>query len=121
MKEVEEFANLTGDWNPIHTDEEYAQIKFEGCVVHGALLNGAVSGIIGTRLPGPGTLVARQELYFPNPCYIGEEVLVKVRLTALRKLSTVEFSCTTTDNGKVVLRGSAKLIIPPPVQDQPQD
>ncbi|KAK3886185.1 hypothetical protein Pcinc_009645 [Petrolisthes cinctipes] len=112
QKEVEEFARLTGDWNPIHTDTASAKSRFEQCIVHGALLNGVVSGVIGTRLPGPGTVVARQELYFPNPCYTGEELLVTVKLASLRKLSTIQFSCTTTDKGKVVLRGSAKLILP---------
>lgn len=112
QKEVEEFARLSGDWNPIHSDAAYASSRFERCIVHGALLNGAVSGVIGTQLPGPGTVVAQQELHFPNPCYIGEEVLVTVRLASLRKLSTIQFSCTSTDSGKVVLRGSAKLILP---------
>lgn len=112
QKEVEEFARLSGDWNPIHTDSTYAKSQFKRCIVHGALLNGAVSGVIGTQLPGPGTVVTQQELHFPYPCYIGEEVLVTVRLASLRKISTIQFSCTLTDSGKVVLKGSAKLILP---------
>ncbi|KAG0730548.1 Armadillo repeat-containing protein 7 [Chionoecetes opilio] len=63
----------------------------------------------GTSLPGPGTLVVRQELYFPNPCYAGEEVEVTVKLASLRKIITVDFSCTATE-GKVVLEGSARLM-----------
>ncbi|KAK7070381.1 Armadillo repeat-containing protein 7 [Halocaridina rubra] len=110
QEDVEKFAKLSGDTNPIHIDRVYVKNRtnFDDCVVHGALLNGLVSGVIGTRLPGPGTLVVKQELNFPSPCYVGEEVNLTVRLRELRKIVTVDFSCVT-DSGKIVLWGNCKL------------
>lgn len=110
-EDVTQFGSLTGDTNPIHTDDLYVRecTKFEHCVVHGAFLNGLVSSVIGTQLPGPGTVVVKQELNFPSPCYVGEEVEVSVRVKDLRKIITVEFSCRSS-SGKVVLWGIAKLV-----------
>ncbi|KMQ93633.1 armadillo repeat-containing protein 7 [Lasius niger] len=56
-----------GDYNPIHTESARN-------IAHGALLNGLVSGLIGTKLPGAGTIVIKQNLTFPNPCYAGDSV-----------------------------------------------
>lgn len=114
FEEVKKFAEVSGDTNPIHIDKEYIkeQTKFEDCVVHGAFLNSVVSGIIGTRLPGPGTLVVKQELNFPSPCYVEEEINVTVKLTGLRKILTVDFSCVT-NSGKVVLWGNCRLVLQP--------
>lgn len=110
-KDVEKFAELSGDKNPLHIDKCYiqSQTSFRSCVVHGAYLNSLVSKVIGTQLPGPGVVVVRQELNFPNPCYVGEEVEVIVRLTGLRKIITIDFTCKT-NNGQVILYGNANLI-----------
>ena len=110
-EEVQQFAQLSGDTNSIHVDKDYVKekTKLEDCIVHGAFLNSLVSGVIGTRLPGPGTLVVKQELNFPSPCYVGEEVTVTVKLTGLRKIQTVDFSCATS-SGKIVLWGNCHLI-----------
>lgn len=67
FEDVKNFAVLTGDHNTIH-------VKSEMPIVHGAFLNGLVSGVIGTKLPGFGTLVCKQQIIFPEPCYVGEEV-----------------------------------------------
>lgn len=110
-EDIKKFSELSGDTNPIHLDKKFveSQTTFRDVVVHGAHLNSLVSRVIGTKLPGPGTLVVRQELNFPNPCYAGEEVEVTVTLANLRKIITVDFLCTATD-GKVVLKGSAQLM-----------
>lgn len=69
IEDIRRFAEITGDCNPIHIDADFAKgTKFGRCVVHGALINGLVSAVMGTRLPGPGTVVAHQYLEFPNPC-----------------------------------------------------
>lgn len=110
-EEVKKFAELSGDKNPLHIDECFiqSQTSFKSCLVHGAYLNSLVSKVIGTQLPGPGTVVVREELNFPNPCYVGEEVEVTVKLTGLRKIFTVDFTCIT-NNGQVVLYGNAHLV-----------
>lgn len=68
-EDVRLFADLTKDYNPIHFEPEKG-------IVHGAFLNGLVSGVIGTALPGFGTVVVQQDLKFPKPCYIGNEVSI---------------------------------------------
>ena len=119
VEEIKKFAELSGDTNPLHLNQEYihSQTTFENLLVHGAYLNSLVSRVIGTTLPGPGTLVVRQELYFPSPCYAGEEVEVTVTLASLRKIITADFSCTTT-TGKVVLKGNAQLMHSQPPREE---
>lgn len=109
QEDVDVFAELTGDHNPIH--------KIGGrtsdcpAIVHGALLNGLISGVIGTKLPGPGTMVVSQMLHFPNPCYTGEQVTVTVEIASVRKLIVCRFSCTVNRENRItVLHGEAKLI-----------
>ena len=109
QEDVNIFSRLTGDHNPIHKTPDRAS----DCpaIVHGALLNGLISGVIGTKLPGPGTMVVSQILHFPNPCYAGEQVVVTVEITSVRKLIACKFSCTVNRKNKVtVLHGEAKLI-----------
>lgn len=97
------FAQLTNDYNPIH-------INSTKNIVHGALLNGLVSGVLGTKLPGPGTIVAEQFLKFPNPCYIGDTVEITVQITSVRKVVKCMYTLTANGN-RIVLKGEAKLIV----------
>ena len=109
-EDIENFSKLSGDTNPLHLDEKFAKsANFDGRIVHGAFLNSLVSSVIGTILPGPGTLVFKQELNFPAPCYIGEEVTTTVVLKESRKIITVDFNCKTNCE-KIVLFGYAKLM-----------
>ncbi|XP_056633899.1 hydroxyacyl-thioester dehydratase type 2, mitochondrial-like [Diorhabda sublineata] len=105
-EDVDNFALLSGDSNPIHST-----ITSQAAVVHGALLNSIVSGVIGTRLPGFGAVVVQQTLHFPNKCYVDETVKVTIKLVENRKIMKVEFSCSVTDSDKVVLFGTAKLVM----------
>lgn len=105
LDEVQSFAMITQDWNPIHcANEENLPV-----IVHGAFLNGLVSAVIGTKLPGPGSILAEQVLKFPNPCYAGETVRVEVEIISARKIVECEFKCSVGE--KVVLKGIAKLFI----------
>lgn len=103
-EDVDSFSKLSGDTNPIH-------LKNKEAVVHGAFLNSLVSGVIGTRLPGPGALVVEETLHFPNKCYVGETVNIKVKLVDNRKIIKVQFNCDVSDKNKTVLHGNAKLIM----------
>ncbi|GAB1868349.1 Armadillo repeat-containing protein 7 [Camponotus japonicus] len=75
--DILKFAELTGDYNPIHTESAKN-------IAHGALLNGLVSGLIGTKLPGAGTIVIEQNLKFPKPCYAGDSVKVIVKIVSAK-------------------------------------
>lgn len=102
QEDVLNFAKLTGDYNPIH-------VELPRNIVHGALLNGLVSGVIGTKLPGPGTIVVQETLVFPKPCYVGDVIETKIEITSVRKIIKCQFTCTANGD-KVVLKGDAKLM-----------
>lgn len=102
--DVDHFAQITGDFNPIHTREAPNDQK----CVHGAFLNGIISGIIGTRLPGPGTVVISQTFSFPNKCVCDEEIKITVKLIDDRKIKKVTYECVQND--KVVFNGTANVI-----------
>lgn len=100
--DILKFAELTGDYNPIHVESARN-------IAHGALLNGLVSGIIGTKLPGPGTIVIEQNLTFPKPCYAGDTVEVTVKIVSIRKIVMCTYMCIANGD-KVVMEGEAKLM-----------
>ncbi|KAH8359046.1 hypothetical protein KR093_004077 [Drosophila rubida] len=104
QQDLETFAQFTGDFNHIHT----TQIPVAERRVHGALLNAVVAGIIGTQLPGPGTVVLEQHFKFLKPCRIETDTVVTVRLLKARKISSVEYDCRQHD--EVVFAGTAKLL-----------
>lgn len=99
-RDLELFKEVSTDRNPVHNGER--------CIVHGALLNGLVSAAFGTKLPGPGAILVEQHLKFPNPCYVGEKVIVTVEVKAVRKIVECAFRCTVGE--KVVLFGTAKMM-----------
>jgi acyl dehydratase len=85
QSDFDRFAALSGDDNPIHVDPEFsARTKFGRTVAHGMLLYSVVCSVLGTRLPGPGTLQVEQELMFPSATPTGEEVEVRVEVTEVQ-------------------------------------
>ena len=75
------FINLSGDKNPLHVDEQYAvQNGFQSTVVHGFLICAKISGLIGMLLPGQRCLLVSEELEFPNPLYINDQVEICARI-----------------------------------------
>ncbi|ALC47713.1 CG14881, partial [Drosophila busckii] len=104
QEDLEKFAQFTGDYNYIHSKE----LPVKERRVHGALLNAVVAGIIGTKLPGPGTVVLEQNFKFLKPCRLETDTVVTVRLLEQRKISTVEYDCR--QRGDVVFAGKAKLL-----------
>lgn len=76
------FADITGDNNPIHLDEEEAKkTVFKSRVVHGMLTASFISAILGTKLPGPGTIYLEQNLKFKKPVYVNDTVYVQVTVS----------------------------------------
>ncbi|SEH38034.1 MaoC family dehydratase [Magnetospirillum fulvum] len=105
------FAGLSGDFNPVHINEEFAlTTPFKGRIAHGMLSAAFISTVFGTRLPGPGSIYVAQSLKFKAPVRIGDTVTAHVELIDLvpeRKFAT--FKTTATVAGKVVLEGEATL------------
>lgn len=113
MEEVRQFAALSGDNNPLHVDESYAEkSRFGRCVVHGILVSGLISKVLGTQLPGEGSIYLAQELSFRKPVYVGDTVTARVRITEIRpekKIITLETNVYNQEDQCVIL-GMAKML-----------
>lgn len=101
-QELDLFSNLSGDHNPIHKSSSNCQP-----LVHGAFLNSIISGVIGTKLPGPGTILVSQSFNFPSKCFTDLPIEVTVELLDVRKIMRVRYECL--QSGNVVLQGEAKI------------
>ncbi|XP_020903549.1 hydroxyacyl-thioester dehydratase type 2, mitochondrial-like [Exaiptasia diaphana] len=114
QSDVNTFAELTGDRNPIHTDNEFAgNGRFAGCVVHGVLVNGLISCLHGTILPGAGCLVVSQNIKFISPLFVGETVSAEVEVLSYRHYVMVcSAVCKAVNRNEVILIGETKLLLP---------
>jgi 3-hydroxybutyryl-CoA dehydratase len=110
---VDEFAKISGDFNPLHMDDKYAiSTKFGKRVCHGMLLASFFSRIIGMYIPGKMALYLTQSLKFSSPCYIGDTVLVigKVIDKSLStKIITLKTKILRDDT--VMVDGEAKVLV----------
>jgi 3-hydroxybutyryl-CoA dehydratase len=108
------YAAVSTDTNPIHIDAEAAnQSIFGERIAHGLLSASLISAVLGTRLPGPGSLYMRQSLRFAAPVKIGDTVKATVTVTALnaeKKRATLSTVCTV--GGTVVIEGEAYVQVP---------
>jgi len=83
-KAIQAFADVSGDYNPVHMDEVFAATTpFKGRIAHGMLSAAYISALIAGKLPGPGAIYIGQTLSFRRPVKIGDEVTVTVTITAL--------------------------------------
>jgi 3-hydroxybutyryl-CoA dehydratase len=112
--DLDAFAAVTGDNNPVHLDEAYAATtSFGGRIAHGMLSAGYISAVLGTQLPGPGAIYVSQTLNFRRPVRIGDEVTAEVAITAIdERRGRVTFATVASVNGKAVAEGEAVVIAP---------
>ncbi|MFT3735051.1 MAG: MaoC/PaaZ C-terminal domain-containing protein [Rhodocyclaceae bacterium] len=112
--ELWRFAELSGDYNPLHVDGAFARSKgFEGKVVYGALLVAKVSQLIGMHLPGRDALWTRVTLDFVRPLYVDQAARVDgvvEKVSASVGLMTLKIGIVT-GNGLVLARGSAEVLL----------
>lgn len=108
------FAAVTGDTNPMHLNAEYAKDSIFGeRIAHGMLAAGLITKVMGTQLPGPGTIYLSQSLRFRKPVRIGDTVTATVEITALnaeKYRATLTTVCTV--KGEPVLEGEALVAVP---------
>ncbi len=112
--DIEMFATVSTDRNPVHLDDDYAQDTiFQGRIAHGMLTAGLISAVIGEQLPGHGTVYLGQSLKFLAPVRPGDVVYAEVKVTdidpAKRK---VRMDCLCSVDGKKVLVGEATVLAP---------
>ncbi|MBI4286904.1 MAG: MaoC family dehydratase [Chloroflexi bacterium] len=112
---IEDFARATGDNNPIHLNEEYAKgTIFKSRVAHGMLQAGIISGVLGTRFPGVGTIYLSQTLKFLKPVFIGDQLTIRLKVLELIKeknRARLETVCIN-QKGETVVTGEA-MVMPP--------
>jgi len=113
-RDIELFAEVSTDHNPVHLDDAYAiDTIFEGRIAHGMLTAGLISAVIGEQLPGHGTVYLGQSLKFMAPVRPGDMVKAQVTVTdmdiAKRKV-TMDTHCEI--DGKKVLKGEAVVLAP---------
>ncbi|CCB67059.1 MULTISPECIES: MaoC family dehydratase [unclassified Hyphomicrobium] len=108
------YAALSGDYNPVHLDAEYAaKTIFKERIAHGILSAGYISAIFGMKLPGPGAIYISQTLNFRGPVKIDDRVETLVRLVELiPDKKRARFECLCSVAGKPVLTGEAVLMVP---------
>jgi 3-hydroxybutyryl-CoA dehydratase len=112
--DIDAFAAVTGDANPIHLDEAYAAgTRFGGRIAHGMLAAGFISAVLGTELPGPGAIYLSQTLRFRRPVRIGDELVARAQVTAIDEArARVTLATTCTVAGEVVVEGEAVVLAP---------
>ena len=107
------FAGVSLDVNPLHLNEEYAKkTMFKGRIAHGIMGAGLISAVIGTKLPGEGTIYLSQNLKFIAPVKIGDTITAKVEIVELnqeKKKVGLKTTCTN-QNGVLVIDGEAKVL-----------
>jgi 3-hydroxybutyryl-CoA dehydratase len=114
-QDVVTFAQLSGDNNPMHLDENYAKgTRFGARIAHGAFSFAVISTVLGTRLPGPGTIYMSQTLKFLKPVYFDDTITGTAEITAIRAdkgIVTLKTACTN-QRGEPVAEGEAVVFHP---------
>ena len=112
--DIVQFAEVSGDNNPVHLDEAFAaQTPFKTRIAHGMLSAAYISAVIGTQLPGPGTIYMQQALRFKRPVKIGDEVTTVATITEIDPVKgRVSLDTVCLVGGKPVIEGEALVIAP---------
>jgi acyl dehydratase len=112
-EDVHAFAELTGDHNPVHLDEQYASgTRFGRRIAHGMLTASLISSVLANRLPGRGTVYLSQSLKFVAPVYLDDTVTARVTVTNIREdkpVATLETVCVN-QRGETLVKGEAVVL-----------
>lgn len=111
--DVRVFADLTGDHNPVHLDDQYASgTRFGRRVAHGMLTASLISSVLANKLPGEGTVYLSQSLKFVAPVYLDDTVTARVTVTNVREekpIATLETVCLN-QHGETLVKGEAVVL-----------
>ena len=114
QRDIDLFAELTGDRNPVHIDEEYAQnTVFKGRIAHGILTASFISTVLGTRMPGPGCIYISQSLKFKSVMRAGDEVVATAKVLELYPSKyQASFDTVCMVGSRVLVDGKAIIKVP---------
>jgi acyl dehydratase len=113
QEQVDRFADVTGDNNPIHINQEYAaKTPFGKPIVHGFFAGAVFSKVFGTMFPGEGTIYMYQEMAFLAPVFVEKDYIAKFEVIEVnQEKHRAVVKCTLEDSeGKVAINGQAKLM-----------
>lgn len=115
-QDVVKMAQLTGDYNPIHIDENYAsKTAFKKCIAHGLFCEGLISALLGTTMPGEGTVIVSQSFWFRKPVFISDMITATVKISDIdyeKNKILLASTCVNQDN-MVVLDGESYVLFFP--------
>ncbi|MFZ0576538.1 MAG: MaoC family dehydratase [Psychrobacillus psychrotolerans] len=111
LEEVMAYAKLTGDFNPVHFDENYARgTIFKKPIVHGPLVITLITTLFANELPGPGSVYLSHEVKYFNPVYYEDEITGTLEVVAINEKQHIFIKTTCTNqNGILILDGIARL------------
>lgn len=112
--DIKAFAGISGDRNPVHLDEKYAESsRFKKRIAHGMISAGFFSALFGTKIPGEGCVYVSQNLKFRKPVYIGDTVVATIEVKSIDISKRRVFFDTSCKVGKSkVITGEAEIYIP---------
>lgn len=113
-EDIKTFARISGDVNPVHVNDDYAKgTMFKGRIAHGMLVSGMISAVLGTMLPGPGSIYMSQQLRFLAPVRPGDEVTARATVTDwdAGKGRITLLTEVTNKEGTAVITGEARLVM----------
>lgn len=84
-QDLQSFAELSGDFNPLHINGAQNGSRFSGKICHGLLIASYISAVLGTKLPGPGTIYMNQTLSFRKPVYVGDIITARAKISAINE------------------------------------
>jgi 3-hydroxybutyryl-CoA dehydratase len=110
---VRKFAEVSGDFNPLHMDEAYAaRSPFRGRIAHGALIASFISCVLGNHLPGPGAVFQGMTMRFERPVRIGDTVIARATVTEIDvKHRQVKLACVCEVGGEPVMEADATVMV----------
>jgi acyl dehydratase len=118
---VRKFAELSGDYNPIHLDDEYAKkTRFGRRIAHGMICGALISRVLAEKL-GAGGIYLAQDIKFKNPVYIDDTVTITLKVLNIREskgIASIDTTCRT-QNGDIAVKGEATIMMARSVQAQP--
>ncbi len=112
-EKINAFAELSGDFNPVHMDAEYAATTMFGKrIAHGALSASLISAVLGNDLPGPGAIFVELNMRFRKPAFIDEEVTARAEVAEINeKTGRVKMKVSCLVDGKAIIRGDAGVVV----------
>jgi len=113
-EDIKKMVEISEDWNPLHTDAEYTrETRFKRIIAPGLFCTSMISAILGTKLPGYGTVILSETMHFLNPVFVNDSILAQVKIEEIesdRNRIRLSFFCKNQE-GLIVMTGEAKVLM----------